>query len=77
MLLVLITIAFLFHFFCFLEPHLQHVEVPRLGVTLELQLLSYTTYTTATGTRDLSYICDLHYSLWQRWILNTLSKARD
>ena len=28
----------LFVLFCFLEPHLQHMEVPRLGVELELQL---------------------------------------
>ena len=31
-------------FFCvFLGPHLRHMEVPRLGVESELQLLSYTT----------------------------------
>ena len=27
---------FFFFFFVFLEPHLQHVEVPRLGVESEL-----------------------------------------
>ena len=27
---------FLFVLFCFLGPHLQHLEVPRLGVQLEL-----------------------------------------
>ena len=37
--------------FCFLGPHLQCMEVPRLGVELELQLLAYTT---ATATWDLS-----------------------
>ena len=26
---------------------------------------------------DLSRICDLHHSLWQLWILNPLSMARD
>ena len=37
------------HFFSFLAfllvsgLHLQHMEVPRLGVKLELQLLAYTT----------------------------------
>ena len=36
-----------FFSFVFLGPHLQHMEVPRLGVELELQLLAYTT---ATGT---------------------------
>ena len=29
----------------FLGPHLQHMEVPRLGVKLELQLPAYTTAT--------------------------------
>ena len=50
------------------------MEVPKLGVELELQLLAYTT---AAATRDLSCICDLHHSSWQCWILNPLSKARD
>ena len=52
------------------------MEVPRLGVKLELQLLSYTT---ATDTWDLteSHICDLHHSLQQHWILNPLSGARN
>ena len=47
--------------------------VPRLGVALELQLQAYTT---ATATRDPSYICNLHRSLTHQ-ILNPLSKARD
>ena len=50
------------------------MEVPRLEVELEQQLLAYTT---ATATADLSRIFDLHCSLWQRHILNPLSKARD
>ena len=33
------------------------MEVPRLGVKSELQLL---VYITATATQDLSHICDLH-----------------
>jgi len=33
----------LFFFFSFLGPHLQHMEVPGLGVKLELQLPAYTT----------------------------------
>ena len=52
------------------------MEVPRLGVESELQLPAYTT-ATATGTLDLSHICDLPHSLQQCWILNPLSKARD
>ena len=35
------------------------------------------TYTTATATKDPSCICDLHCSLWQRWILKPLREARD
>ena len=50
------------------------MEVLRLGVESELQLL---TYTTATATQELSHICDLHHSSQQRQILNPLSKARD
>ena len=40
----------------FLGPHLWHMEVPRLGVTLELQLLAYAT---ATATLDPSWVFDL------------------
>ena len=49
------------------------MEVPRLGVKWELQLL---VYATATVTWDLSCICDLHHSSWQCGILNPLSEAR-
>ena len=50
------------------------MEVPRLGVELELQLPAYTP---ATARPDLSRIFDLHHSLWQHQILNPLSEARD
>ena len=60
--------------FCFLGLHLQHVEVPRLGVESELQLLAYAT---ATATQDLSLYCDLHHSSWHCLILNPLTEARD
>ena len=50
------------------------MEVPRLGVESEMQLLAYTT---ATATRDASGICDPHHSSQQRQILNPLSEARD
>ena len=33
----------------FLGPHAVHMEVPRLGVELELQLLAYTTVTATAG----------------------------
>ena len=50
------------------------MEVPRLGVKLELELLAYTT---AIAKGELSGIFDLYHSSQQRWILNLLSKARD
>ena len=50
------------------------MEVPRLGVKLELQPLAYTT---VTATRDLSYVCNLQHSSGQRQILNPLSEAKD
>ena len=50
------------------------MEVPRLGVQLELQVLAYAR---ATATRDPSHICNLHLSSRQCQILNPLSKARD
>ena len=60
--------------FCFLELYLQHREVPRLGVELELQLPAYAI---ATATQDLSCLCDLHHSSQHRWILDPLNEARD
>ena len=50
------------------------MEVPRLGVESELELLAYTT---ARATLDPSCICDLHHSSQQHWILNLLSEDRD
>ena len=50
------------------------MEVPRLGVKLELQLLAYIT---ATATQNPSRIFGLHQSSWQCWILNPLIEARD
>ena len=65
---------YVFFFFCFLGLHPRHMEVPRLGVKLELSLPAYTI---ATATPDPRYVYSLHHSSWQRWILNPLSKARD
>ena len=50
------------------------MEVPRLGVESELQLLAYAT---ATAMPDQSQVCKLHHSLRQCQILNPLSEARD
>ena len=66
--------SYLFFFFGFLQPNPWHMEVPRLGVKLELQPPATAT---ATAMQDLSRVCDLYYSSWQRWILNPLNEARD
>ena len=68
------TLYFIYFFFSFLGLHLQHMEVPGLGVEWELHLLAHAT---ATATPDLSRLCDLRCSLQQRQILNPLSEARD
>ena len=56
-----IFFLFLFIIFFFLWLHLQHMEVPRLGVESELQLLAFTTATA---------MWDLRRSLQQCRILN-------
>ena len=60
--------------FFFLQLHPRHMEVPRPGVELTLQL---PVYATAMATQDPSHICCLDLSLLQCQILNPLSKARD
>ena len=62
--------SFLFSFFCFLGPHPQLMEVPRLVIESELWL-------PATATSDLSHICDLHHRSQQHRIFNSLGEARD
>ena len=62
---------FFWSFVFFLGLHLRHMEVCRLEVESELQLLAYTT---ATATRDLSWICNLHRSSRQCQILNPPSR---
>ena len=59
---------------CFLGLQMLHMEVPRLGVESELYLLAHTT---VTAMQDPSHVCNLHYSSWQRLILNPLSETRD
>ena len=54
--------------------HPWHMEVPRLGVKSELQLLAYAT---AIAMRDPSHVCDVHHSSRQHQILNPLSESRD
>ena len=49
------------------------MDIPRLGVGLELRLLAYTTI---TAIHDPSHVCNLHHSSRQCRILNPLSEAR-
>ena len=58
----------------FLGLYPWHIEVPKLGVELELQLLAYAT---VTAMPDPSRVCDLQPSSWQCQILNILSGAKD
>ena len=60
--------------FVFLWLHPWHMEVPRLGVDLELQLPAYTT---ARATQNLSQICVLYHSSQQSRTLNPRSRARN
>ena len=64
-------VFYFIHLFIFLGLHLQHMEVPRLGVEWELQLLAYGT---ATVMPDPSHVCNLHEDLAYD---NSLSEARD
>ena len=59
--------------FFFSQLHLQHMEVPRLGVKLDLQLPAYTT-ATATATQDQSHIFNLHHSSCNTWYLTHWAK---
>ena len=45
-----------FGLFVFLGAHPWHMEVPRLGVELELKLPSYTA---TIAMQDLSHVCNL------------------
>ena len=65
---------FFFFFLVFLGLPPQHIDVPRLGDELELQLLGYATATAIPGP---SQVCGLYHSSQQSQILNPLSKARD
>ena len=65
---------FFVFFFVFLGPHLRHMEVPRLGIELEMQLPAHAT---TMAMPDLNRICKLGHSLQPHWILNPLSEDRD
>ena len=52
---------------------MQHMEVPGLGVKLELKLPAYTT---ATATPDPSHICNLRCSSQQCQILQPTEQGQ-
>ena len=64
-------------FFFLLWPHLWHMEVPRQGVELELQLLAYAMAMETPDPSHICNICNLCHSLRQRQILHLLSEDRD
>ena len=68
----ILSIIYLSIYFFFLGLHLRHMEVPRPGAILELQLLAYT-----TAMQDPGCVCNLHHSSPQLWTLNPLNEARD
>ena len=51
---------------------MQFMEVLRVGVEVELQLPACIT---VAATPDLSHVCNLHHSLWESRIFNSLSGA--
>ena len=66
--------TYMYIFLVIVRLHLKHMEVPKLGVELELRLLPYAT---ATAIPDPSSVCNLHHRSWQHWILKPLTGARD
>ena len=65
---------FFFCLFVLLGPHPRHMEDPRLGVKLELQLPAQAT---TTATHSPKHVCNLHHSSLQRQIPDPLRKPRD
>ena len=63
--------------FCFLGPHLQHMEVPRLGVKSELQLPAYKPTSQPQQCQIQAVSATYTSSPLHCWILNPMSEARD
>ena len=61
-----LILIYYYFIICFLGLQVCHMEVPRLGIELELQLPAYAT---AAATTNPSHVCDLHRSSWQCWTL--------
>ena len=65
---------FIYLFIYILGLRFWHMEIPRLGVESELQLL---TYTTATSMWGPSHVGDLRHGSQQHRIPNPLNEVRD
>ena len=59
-------------FFFFLGLYLKHMELPKQGVEMDLQLPAI-----VTATPDPSHVCNLHHSSQQHKILNPLSEVKE
>ena len=67
------TGVFFFFFNLFLQPHLQHVEITRLGASRSsrCRLIPQPQQRQKRAT-SVTYTCNL----WQHWVLNPMSEAR-
>ena len=77
-LMIYLTVNSIFSLRCFalfLGPHLQHMEVSRLGRCWIGPAAA--SHSHSHSHTDPSLICDLRCSLWQCGILNPQSEARD
>ena len=68
--------SFFFFFFFFLGPQWRHMEIPGCMGQIGAAAASLSHSHSHTGSEP-SHIFNLHSSLWQCWILNPLSEARD
>ena len=62
--------GFVHLFVCILGPHVQHMEVSRLGVKPELQLPAYTTATSVTYTTAYGNTGSLSHGVRPKWHLH-------
>ena len=70
-------LTILFCFVCFFGPHLQHMEVPRLGSNRSCSSWHTPQPQPQPQPRGIWAESDLHHSLPQHHILNPLSKTRN
>ena len=72
------VLLLLFYFFIYLVFFfLFRTTLVASGSQARGQIGAAAATATATATPDPSCIYNLHYGLWQHWVLNPLSEARD